>query len=78
MKVKSVASKTEELISAALQLPDAERLQIASSLMLSVGPDLSEIRDADWIAELNRRRDEFLADPTVGVAWEDLKNESDE
>ncbi|QDT38859.1 addiction module protein [Stratiformator vulcanicus] len=73
-----MSSKTEQLISEALELPDAERLQIASSLMLSVGPDLSDVRDTDWVAELNRRSDEFSADPSIGIAWETLKNECDE
>ena len=70
-------STTEEVLSAALALPDADKLTIASRLLASVSPDLSSVDDDKWLDELNRRRDEFQQDRSVGVSWDDLKAELD-
>lgn len=35
-------------------------------------PDLSEVIEVEWLAELDRRYEEFKHDPSIGVSWSEL------
>ena len=65
-----------------------ERLQLIDELWLSIAKDakngdaeataaldLNRRPDPEFLAELQRRVDEFKRDPTRGVRWEDLRAE---
>lgn len=67
-----------EVLEKALELPDADRLEIASRLFASVSPDVANVSDDLWMEELHRRRQEYLDDPSTGVSWSELKAETGE
>lgn len=64
-----------ELLAAALKLPPAEREQLADRLLdsLEEGPTVDDMTDDELKAELDRRHAEYLADPSVGIPWEDVQ-----
>lgn len=68
---------TEQIISEALALPPAARLDVIDQLWesLSASPRALEWTDAQR-EELDRRIAEMDANPGAGVAWEDVKTES--
>ncbi len=57
-----------------LKLPVEERLKLVESIWNSIAefPDSLELTDSQK-AELDRRLDEYEADPTAGISWSDLK-----
>ena len=63
----------EEIVSAAIQLPESDRLSIVSQLLETMGDEehLPGIDDADFIKEMRRRR----ADPAGAVPWSQLRDE---
>lgn len=56
----------QQLIREALQLPAEEREQMAAALLDSVDQPAHDVEQA-WIDEAERRYDEFLRDPSVGI-----------
>ena len=63
----------EEIVTAAIQLPESDRLAIVSQLLESMGDDddLPGVDDSDFIEELRRRRN----DPADAVPWSQLRDE---
>jgi putative addiction module component (TIGR02574 family) len=56
------------------QLGRAERLQLVEDLWESIAQEQPPLPVAEWkIEELERRRAEFLKDPTSGRTWEQVK-----
>lgn len=63
----------DEIVTAAIQLPESERLAIVSRLLETMGDkeDFQGIDDAEFIEEMRRRRD----DSTDAVPWSQLRDE---
>ena len=63
----------EEIVTAAIQLPESDRLAIVSRLLETMGDDdhLPSIDDSDFIEELRHRRN----DPAGEVPWSQLRDE---
>lgn len=63
----------EEIVTAAIQLPESDRLAIVSRLLETMGDDdhLPSVDDSDFIEELRRRRN----DPADAVPWSQLRDE---
>ena len=57
----------QQLIQEALRLPVEQREQLASTLLDSVGASPADDVEQAWIDEAERRYDEFLRDPSVGI-----------
>jgi putative addiction module component (TIGR02574 family) len=62
----------DDVIDAALSLPEDQRLLIADALVNSVEPQSQSWRD-DWREELARRAREFDANPSSGLSWDEVK-----
>lgn len=64
---------SQQILEAALQLPESERFALISRLLESVPPDDEGISldDENLVAELDRR----FADPEGAVPWADLRAE---
>ena len=65
-----------ELLAAALKLPPAEREALANQILDTLGPPdtgTDARTDAEFEAELNRRRDEARRDPSVMIPWEEVR-----
>ncbi len=63
----------EEIVSAAIQLPESDRLAIVSQLLETMGDEdqLPSVDDPDFVDELRRRRN----DPAAAVPWPQLRDE---
>ena len=63
----------EQVLQAALQLPDEERLQLAGDLLCSVPPgaEVWSIDDPEFLEELDRR----CQDGTPSVPWSQMRAE---
>lgn len=62
-----------DITSAAMQLSEHERLDLASRLLATVGPGLTVYEPEAWVAELRRRCSEHVADPTTSLSWTEVK-----
>lgn len=71
-----MVAAAQRILEEALRLPEADQLEIASRLLASATPDLNPVPDDEWVAELRRRKEEYLAHPETGISWEKLKAES--
>ena len=66
----------QELIQQVLQLPAAERAEVATEILFSLHPD--EFDDADdqaWMAEIQSRREQVLRGETVMRNWSEVRAE---
>ena len=71
-----MTTQSQTLLDAAMQLSEVERSAIAERLLESVSLDpADDIRDEDWLTELDRRYAELEQDPALGISWSELKNE---
>jgi putative addiction module component (TIGR02574 family) len=74
-----MSERTASLLAAALQLSEEERAELVEGLLDSLdGPDsdIDRMTEEEFSAELYRRHEEFLRDPSVGVPWEEVKRMS--
>lgn len=62
-----------DLFSAALTLPEPERLELASRLIESVDGEAEAGWDEAWLAELDRREEAAAAGGDPGSSWADVK-----
>lgn len=62
-------SEVEQL---ALKLPVSERAALATSLLRSLPPILHD--EDEGFAEATRRRDELLANPSIGISHDELRD----
>jgi hypothetical protein len=69
-----MSATTDAIISAAIQLSEADRLAIVSQLLATVGDEehLPDLDDEGFIEELQRRRKE-TAD---AIPWSQLRDEA--
>jgi len=67
-----VATRVEDVLKEALQLPERERAQVAAELLASLEPDV-ETRDGEaWIAEVERRAHAAVAGAR-GLTWDETR-----
>lgn len=70
-----MAISSEDLFTAALKLAAPERARLAELLLESISPETEATTDAEFLAELDRRRAALLANPGSGVPWTELVQE---
>jgi putative addiction module component (TIGR02574 family) len=68
-----MSENARTILEAALALPEAEREEIAERLLDSLPPDINELDDEAFLAELLRRRDEMADGTDPGILWSELK-----
>jgi putative addiction module component (TIGR02574 family) len=68
--------KSQQVLEAALSLPEDQRASIVEALLQTLPPETNESDDDELASELDRRLDEALADPSTTVSWAELKNRS--
>jgi putative addiction module component (TIGR02574 family) len=71
-----MTTRVTELLTAALTLSPTEREELADCLWASLeAPDtFAGMTEDELIAELDRRAAELKADPSQGVAWDEVRN----
>jgi putative addiction module component (TIGR02574 family) len=70
-----MSERTASLLAAALQLSEEERAELVEGLLDSLGgpaSDIDRMTDEEFAPELDRRHEEFLRDPSVGIPWEQV------
>ena len=70
-----MTQQVTDLLTTALLLSLAEREELADRLWDSLEPPdaHADMTEEEFAAELERRHQEFLRDPSVGVPWEEVK-----
>jgi hypothetical protein len=69
---RAMTDTVDNVLKEALQLPEDDRVRIASELLASVEPG-AETRDSEtWIAEVERRAHAAM-DGVPGVSWSDAR-----
>ncbi len=67
-----MSENSQQIVAAALQLPECECAEVVERLMESLSPEFLEVFDDSWNAELERR----VADPgEQSIPWEQLKHQ---
>ena len=68
----------EEVLSAALALPEAERLELAEALLVSLQPTDRPPFDESWREVIRRRSAELRSGAVKAVPWEEVKRQARE
>ena len=68
-------TQSEELLHSALALPEAERAEIAASLIRSLDPETDEEADAAWANEIQRRVEAIDRGQVRLIPWDDVMQE---
>ncbi len=64
----------QDLIEQALQLPAADRAEVAAEMLFSLSPDESlDVDEREWIAEIQSRREEASRGAVVMRPWSDVR-----
>jgi putative addiction module component (TIGR02574 family) len=72
-----MTATTEVEIDAILELPVAQRIEVAHAILESIAADTARPPlTEEFKQELRRRRDEARAHPEDGISWEVIKAES--
>lgn len=66
-----------DILKAALRLGERERSELVDRIQDSLESpsetDIEKMTDLEFEAEIKRRHEEYLRDPSVGIPWEDVK-----
>jgi len=68
-----MVAQTQEVMQAALQLPDDDRFEIVRRLIDSLPPQFELEVDDDWVVELERRAAEIDSGTATTISWDELK-----
>jgi putative addiction module component (TIGR02574 family) len=68
-------AKSQEILQAALSLPDADRAEIAASLIHSLDSESDVDANAAWAEEIRRRIDAIDRGEVQLIPWDDVMRE---
>jgi len=74
-----MVAEVQEVIGAALALPEADRQTVLQQLAISLDQDpaaVGAVSDA-WGAEITKRVNDILEHKVHGIAWEQVKRQAD-
>ncbi|MEI8372981.1 MAG: addiction module protein [Planctomycetota bacterium] len=70
-----MTTQSQEVLQSALALPEAERAEIAASLIRSLDPETDEDVDAAWAGEIQRRVEAIDRGEVRLIPWDDVMQE---
>jgi putative addiction module component (TIGR02574 family) len=73
-----MSSTTEEVLSAALALPDGDRLELVEALIASLQPTDRPPFDDSWREVIRRRSAELRSGAVSPVLWAEVKRQARE
>lgn len=73
-----MSSTAEQLLNAALELPEEDRLQLVEALMTSLQPADRPPFDESWREVIQRRSAELRSGQVAPVPWEQVKQQARE
>lgn len=68
-RIKHMASRLDELLKQALELPESDRAQLAMELIDSVDGLVDPAAEAEWLREVEARARRVRADGSKGDDW---------
>lgn len=68
-------TQSQELLHSALALPEAERAEIAATLIRSLDTETDEDVDAAWCSEIQRRLEAINRGEVRLIPWDDVMQE---
>jgi putative addiction module component (TIGR02574 family) len=68
----------EQLLSAALALPEDDRLEIVEALIVSLQPGDKPPFDESWREVIRRRSAELRSGKVTAIPWEEVKRQAQE
>jgi putative addiction module component (TIGR02574 family) len=71
-RIEIMNAKTQEVLQAALSLPESDRAEIAASLIHSLDTETDADADAAWAEEIRRRLDAIDKGEVQLVPWDDV------
>jgi putative addiction module component (TIGR02574 family) len=74
LEVLLMTQAAKDIVNAAIQLPEDERVEIVEQLLVSLEAETDEDADAAWAAEVERRSSEIKQGVVRPVSWEDVKS----
>jgi len=69
---------TEQLVDAALALPDGDRMELVETLIASLQPVDRPLFDESWREIIRRRSAELLSGQVAPVPWAEVKRQARE
>lgn len=69
---------SDQVMDAALALPDADRLELAEALIVSLQPGDQPPFDESWRAVIERRSQELRTGKVTAIPWDDVKRHARE
>jgi putative addiction module component (TIGR02574 family) len=66
-----MSESVDQIIHAALSLPEDERLQVVDAIVQSIGPQ--QPLSAAWLAEIERRSQEIDDGTATMLTWKEVK-----
>jgi putative addiction module component (TIGR02574 family) len=73
-----MSSTAEQLLDAALALPDEDRLQLVEALIVSLQPGDRPPFDESWREVIRRRSAELRSGQVIAVPWAEVKRQARE
>jgi putative addiction module component (TIGR02574 family) len=70
-----MSERARKLLEDAMELPVSERAELAADLLASLDGEADSEVEAAWVAEIERRAREALANPDDDIAWETVRAE---
>ncbi len=70
-----MSDRARKLLLDAMELPIAERAELAADLLASLDGEPESDVETAWRREIERRAKEALAKPDDDIAWEDVRAE---
>ena len=70
-----MTTQSQEVLQIALALPEAERAEIAASLIRSLDPETDEDVNAAWASEVQRRVEAIDRGEVRLIPWDDVMQE---
>jgi putative addiction module component (TIGR02574 family) len=63
---------SEEILNAVLALPESEKIQLVERVLETLPPDVDDMTEEEFIAELDRRRAEVESGLIKPIPWSDV------
>jgi putative addiction module component (TIGR02574 family) len=68
-----MTASVDDILQQALALPESERAQLVDAIIATLSPEDAAPLDDTWLAEINRRSDEFDAGGVQPITWAEVK-----
>lgn len=69
-----MVTSLDRVLEAALALPESERAELVDTLISTFAPEDAAPLDDAWLAEINRRSNEFDAGGVQTLSWAEVKD----